>query len=132
LTLLLQFAITPTTSEVLIENKPLGASTFSKKKRHPSVRDIPGPRTTATSAKFRSLSSRPIQIWYDNGTPELSFQGELTSGQETTTNAYVGHVFIFTEKANKANVLARHTITADQVGDLNPLIHHFMSRCSIL
>lgn len=96
-------------------------TTFSTRRRHPSIRDIPGPRTTATSAKFRSLSSRPIQIWYDNGTPDWSFQGELSSGQETTTNAYQGHVFIFTEKANKANVLARHTITADKVKDYSSI-----------
>jgi prolyl 4-hydroxylase len=113
--------ITPSSQEILITNNPSTAEaassrTFVKKsRRHPSVRDIPGPRTTATSAKFRSLSSRPIQIWYDNGTPEMSFQGELISGQETTTNAYQGHVFFFTEKANKKNVLAKHTISADQV-----------------
>lgn len=28
----------------------------------------------------------------------MSFQGELASGQETTTNAYAGHVFVFTDK----------------------------------
>jgi hypothetical protein len=87
----------------------------SKQRRHPSVIDVPGPRTTATSAKFRSLSSRPIEIWYDDKTAEWSFQGELKSGQETTTNAYAGHVFIFTEKGNKRNVLARHTIRSDKV-----------------
>lgn len=45
----------------------------------------------------------------------MSFQGELTSGQETTTNAYAGHVFVFTEKTNKSNILARHIITPDKV-----------------
>ncbi len=101
--------------EIVLQNKPLEVSTFTKKTRHPSVKDVSGSRTTAAAAKFRSLSSRPIQIWYDNGTPEMSFQGELASGQETTTNAYAGHVFYFTEKKNKSNVLARHTITPNQV-----------------
>ena len=90
-------------------------SSSTKSRRNPSVKDIPGPRTLATSVRFRNLSGNRIEIWYDNGTPAGSFQGELGPGMDSTTNAYVGHVFYFTEKGNRKNELARHTITEDKV-----------------
>mmetsp|Transcript_11491 Transcript_11491/g.17493 ORF Transcript_11491/g.17493 Transcript_11491/m.17493 type:complete len:501 (-) Transcript_11491:167-1669(-) len=111
------FVITYDETEVVLRNKEATIIENKSKsyRQHPSVKNIPGPRTTATSVKFRSLSSRTIEIWYDNGTPEGSPQGELRSGQETTTNAYEGHVFFFTVKGKKELELARHTIVADQV-----------------
>lgn len=87
----------------------------TKIRRHPNVKDIPGARTTATSIKFRNLSAKTIEIWYDDGTDAGSFQGQLNSGQDSTTNAYEGHVFFFTEMGNKQNELARYTITANKV-----------------
>lgn len=81
---------------------------------HPNVVPIRGSRTTAQSVKFRSLSSRPLDIWFDNGA-DGSFQGSLKSGQETTTTTYAGHVFYFTVSKNKSHEIARFTMTPDQV-----------------
>lgn len=81
---------------------------------HPNVVSIRGSRTTAQSAKFRSLSSRTLDIWFDNGA-DGSFQGSLKSGQETTTTTYAGHVFYFTLSKNKSHEVARFTMTPNQV-----------------
>jgi hypothetical protein len=74
----------------------------------------PGPRTTACAAKFRSLSSRPLHIWWDDGKSGVD-QGVLYPGQETTTNAYEGHIFYFTNNLNKNEEIARVTIRKDMV-----------------
>lgn len=63
-------------------------------RQHPYVISIPGSRTTACAAKFRSLSSRAINMWWDDGQNGV-FQGTLLPGQESTTNTYEGHVFFF-------------------------------------
>jgi hypothetical protein len=112
----MQFVISRHTEEILIgsDTPTFTESGATKVRRHPNVKDIPGARTTATSIKFRNLSAKTIEIWYDNSTPEGSFQGELKSGQDSTTNAYEGHIFFFTEKGNKKNELARFTITAEK------------------
>ncbi len=83
-------------------------------KVHYMVKQNEGPRTTATYAKFRSLSSRSVDIWFENGAGG-SFQGTIRPGQQTTTNAYDGHVFYFTESGNKDKVLLRVTIRPSQV-----------------
>eukprot|EP01034_Spumella_vulgaris_P031088 gene31088-38420_t len=66
------------------------------------------------AAKFRSLSPKKIQIWYDDGGDGVE-QGYLSLGQETTTNTYNGHVFFFTEFGNRDNELARFTMDPDKV-----------------
>lgn len=112
-----QFTIHKGEYEYVLENPSAASiqlSTESKSRRHPQVVDIPGRRTTATSVKFRSLSSRVIDIWFDDGGAG-SMQGTLRSGQETTTNAYLGHVFFFTDHNNRSHELDRITITADKV-----------------
>ena len=87
----------------------------AKKRRHPNIIDIPGRRTTATAVIFRSLSSRHLQIWYDNGTPTGSFSGDLIPGGQSTTNAYYGHKFFFTDKKNPEHRVATIEITSDRV-----------------
>jgi hypothetical protein len=61
--------------------------------------------TTAMNARFRSISPRTLQIWYDNGEGG-SKMGRLKVGQETTTNTYETHEFFFTdlEKGDKVEV----------------------------
>lgn len=71
--------------------------------------------SSAMAAKFRSLSPKKIQIYYDDGRGGVE-QGHLSLGQETTTNTYEGHVFFFTEYGNKKNELARYTMSPNQVG----------------
>mmetsp|Transcript_1809 Transcript_1809/g.3412 ORF Transcript_1809/g.3412 Transcript_1809/m.3412 type:complete len:501 (+) Transcript_1809:53-1555(+) len=85
------------------------------KHRHPNIIDIPGRRTTATAVIFRSLSTRPMQMWYDNGTPTGSFSGDFSAGGQSTTNAYLGHKFFFTDKNNVSNRVAHVEITEDRV-----------------
>jgi hypothetical protein len=81
---------------------------------HSLVKEVSGPRTTAHYAKFRSLSSRVLDVWFDDGNSG-SAQGTIRPGHETTTNAYLGHVFFFTVHGDKSKEIARITIRADQV-----------------
>jgi prolyl 4-hydroxylase len=76
---------------------------------HPQVVNIPGPRTTACAAKFLSLSSRPLDMYWDDGRQGVG-QGRLQPGMESTTNSYAGHVFYFTEQGSKDNEIQRVTI----------------------
>jgi hypothetical protein len=87
----------------------------SVKRRHPNIIDIPGRRTTATAVIFRSLSTRHMQMWYDNGTPSGSFSGDLLPGGQATTNAYFGHKFFFTDKKNVSHRVATVEISPDRV-----------------
>lgn len=79
---------------------------------HPSVKLL-NARTTAVSAKFRSLITEPIKIWYENNQGG-SFQGSLSLGKEYTLNTYEGHVFFFTNE-EKTVEYARHVMRKDQV-----------------
>lgn len=88
---------------------------------HPSVK-ILNTRTTAVSAKFRSLISEPIKIWYENNNGG-SFQGSLSLGKEYTLNTYEGHVFFFTNDA-KTKEYARFVMRKDQVGLALLIIHY--------
>jgi len=81
---------------------------------HPSVVQLKGPKTTAMSAKFRSMSPRKVEMWYDDGGSGTE-SGHLVLGQETTTNTYEGHVFYFTVAGHKDQVLARFTMNPNQV-----------------
>jgi hypothetical protein len=79
---------------------------------HPYVIPIPGQRTTACAAKFRSLSSRIMNMWWEDGKGGL-FQGTLQPGQESTINTYEGHVFFFTDSKIKEDIISRILITKD-------------------
>lgn len=81
---------------------------------HPHVKLINN-RVTAMSAKFRSLSGRNLDVWYDNGTPEGTEQAKLKPGMMSTTNTYEGHSFFVTVQGNKSHVLSRFSITKERV-----------------
>ena len=81
---------------------------------HPHVKTLKGPKTTAMAAKFRSMSPRKIEMFYDDGGAGTE-QGHLVLGQETTTNTYAGHVFYFTVAGHKDQVLARFTMDPNKV-----------------
>lgn len=80
---------------------------------HPQV-VVLNQHTTAMAVKFKSLSSRPLDFWFDDGGNGI-FEGHLSMGQETTTNAYLGHNFYFALSGNKSVVIARFTVKDDQV-----------------
>ena len=67
---------------------------------------IMGYRSVAMSAKFRCLTPFEVDYYYDDG-GEGTFQGTLSLGKETTTNTYEGHVFFFTRKGKKDEVVNR-------------------------
>lgn len=81
---------------------------------HPHMKLINNP-VTAMSAKFRSLSGRNLDVWYDNGTPQGTEQAKLNPGMMSTTNTYEGHSFFVTVQGNKSHVLSRFTITKEKV-----------------
>lgn len=71
-------------------------------------------RTTATSAKFRCLVPKGVDIYYEDGRGGLT-QGALSMGQEYTVNTYDGHVFFFTQRGDKNREVARFTIDSQRV-----------------
>ena len=85
----------------------------NRNRLHPLVSRL-GQGSTAMSAKFRSLSSRDLQVWYDDGRGGVE-QAYLQPGKESTTNTYIGHSFFVTPENNKNEVLNRFTISADKV-----------------
>lgn len=80
---------------------------------HPQI-TLTHSKSLAMAAKFRSLSSRMLDLWFDDG-GEGVWEGHLKMGQETTTNTYVGHVFIITVSGKKREEVARVHIVANQV-----------------
>lgn len=86
----------------------------TRTRAHPDVIALKGPKTTAMAAKFRSMSKRKVEMWYDDGGVGTE-QGHLVLGQETTTNTYAGHVFFFTVAGHKDQELARFTMNPNQV-----------------
>jgi hypothetical protein len=69
-------------------------------RQHPRVVDIPGLRTSAMAAKFVSMSSRTLWMFWDDGR-EGVHSDSLKPGEESTTNSYVGHEFFFTPRGQK-------------------------------
>lgn len=67
----------------------------------------------AMSAKFRSLSGKTINLWYDDGQGGTA-QAHLSPGHETTTNTYVGHEFFVTYGDKTEEEVTRFRINADQ------------------
>lgn len=77
---------------------------------------IIGSKTTAMAAKFKCHCTA-VDYYYDDGGAGV-FQGSLSLGKETTINTYEGHVFYFTQKNKKENVLARYLMVVDKVNFL--------------
>jgi hypothetical protein len=66
------------------------------------------------NAKFRSLSPRKVDMWYDDG-GEGTPQGTLSTGMESTTNTFIGHVFYVTLHGDRSKELARFTMEKGKV-----------------
>lgn len=81
---------------------------------HPLVTLMHGRKSTSVGAKFKSLSSRTLDMYWEDGRDGVP-QGTLRSGRESTTNTYEGHVFYFTEHNKKSNEVARVHIFQNQV-----------------
>lgn len=81
---------------------------------HPSVVAIYFHESTSVNAKFLSMSTRPLDMYWDDGDKGLA-QGRILPGQESATNSYEGHVFFFTAKGNKSEVVARVKMESGKV-----------------
>lgn len=93
---------------------------------HPDVKELaPYERAShAVTAKFRSLSGKKIDLWFNNGADGIP-QAFLSPGQETTTNGYEGHEFYATYAHDKSIEISRFRISHDKAlyiinDELNP------------
>ena len=86
---------------------------MKKDRPHPLVK-ILYQRSTAMAAKFRSLSSRNLDIYYDDGGSGVE-QAHLRPGMISTLNTYEGHSFFVTPEKLKSKLLSRFTIAKDKV-----------------
>jgi hypothetical protein len=82
-------------------------------RKHPQV-VLTNSRSFAMDAKFKSLSNRMLDLWFEDGRGGL-YNGHLQPGQVTTTNTYVGHTFFVTAHGKKNEEIARFSIRADKV-----------------
>ena len=71
-------------------------------------------QVTQVPAKFRSLSPRPIELFYDDGSKEGVIQAALQLGTESTTNSYLGHTFVARPQGDKTTEIARFTISREK------------------
>lgn len=84
-----------------------------RKRPHPAVKELKEPRTHAMNAKFLSMSSKEVELWFDDHNSGL-FQAHLKTNQESSTNTYEGHHFFVTEKGNKERVIAKFTMVKEK------------------
>ncbi len=86
-------------------------------RQHPLVLTMEGERIDSSvmmNAKFRSLSPRKVDMWYDDG-KDGTPQGTLSTGQESTTNTFIGHQFYVTAHGDKSKEIARFTMEKNRV-----------------
>lgn len=106
--------IPPDTRKHTVEKGEGKIGTGFRDQPHPAVTFIDRGRCTAVSARFRSMSSRVLDLWFDDGQGGLA-QGTLRMGVDTTSTSYEGHVYFYTlHGGDKSNVLGRHVINKDQ------------------
>ena len=117
-----QGGVTLTISHHLRPPKKYQYNVTKKSARHHSISDLSRSQrvdidSVPMAAKFRSLSARPIELYYDSGQRGApgQLQCHLKSGQETTTTTYVGHKFYAVYPDSKNNRLMNFEITSDKV-----------------
>jgi len=82
---------------------------------HPSVQYLDVGRSTSVNARFRSLSSRTIDLYYDGGPGEYVHSATLQMGQDTSSASYEGHQFFFTPHGDISTIIGRVTVSKDEV-----------------
>ena len=116
-----EFAVKAGVNDYKVGSTNIGRRPFVKayidvdfrERPHPDVTALHQPPSTAMSAKFRNLSNRKVDFYYDDGRGGTA-QGHLRPGQETTTNTYEGHEFFFTEAGRKDKDVARFAMRKDE------------------
>jgi hypothetical protein len=96
-------------------NSPNNIEYYVEKRNrlHPMVQLL-SERSTSMAAKFRSLSGRNLQIYWDDGREGVE-QAFLSPGMISTLNTYEGHTFFATPEDDKTKVLNRFTISKEKV-----------------
>ena len=119
-------AFQPVRAKQAVSTRPLNSDEDPAKRRlnievrnrhHPNVLSMANERIDSSvmmNAKFRSLSPRKVDLWYDDGKTGTP-QGTLSTGQESTTNTFVGHVFYVTLHGNKSTEITRFTMEKGRV-----------------
>eukprot|EP00607_Mallomonas_marina_P002246 CAMPEP_0182438228 /NCGR_PEP_ID=MMETSP1167-20130531/85614_1 /TAXON_ID=2988 /ORGANISM="Mallomonas Sp, Strain CCMP3275" /LENGTH=398 /DNA_ID=CAMNT_0024631491 /DNA_START=84 /DNA_END=1277 /DNA_ORIENTATION=+ len=83
---------------------------------HPNVQYLDEGISTSVNARFKSLSSRILDLYYDGGRGQKgSLQAVLAMGQETSTASYEGHQFYYTPHDEPEVILGRHVVSKDVV-----------------
>eukprot|EP01041_Mallomonas_annulata_P003413 gene3413-6774_t len=68
--------------------------------------------STSAAARFRSLSSRELDLWDGDFDEPLE---TIREGEDTTYNTYEGYVYSYTPHGEPDNILGNFTISNDQV-----------------
>lgn len=89
----------------------------STSRPHPSVRKLPkSSRSTGLLAIFRSLSTRNLDLWYDDESGgEYSYQGSLIPGEVTSITAYEQNMFVVTPVDSPTEIISRIRILPNKV-----------------
>ena len=112
-----KFIISKESKVILEETSAHVSINISTKRRpHPSIVNLPGPRTTSMYVMMKSLSSRNLDLWFEDGSAEMDYQGPLRPGEITSTNAKEGDKFVLTESGQRVQLM-RFVLRKDQVRD---------------
>lgn len=106
----------PLVPSVLHINPNFTLDVEARSRPHPAVKPLrPHEKASnAMSARFRSLSAKKIDLWYNDG-KDGTPQAFLGPGQTTATNSYVGHEFYATYAHDKSIELTRFRVSPDKV-----------------
>mmetsp|Transcript_6542 Transcript_6542/g.6766 ORF Transcript_6542/g.6766 Transcript_6542/m.6766 type:complete len:508 (-) Transcript_6542:187-1710(-) len=91
----------------------LSTTKAMKQPLHSAVKYLDRGRSQSVNARFRSMSSRTIDLYYQGDGPP-SFLNTLTMGQDTSSASYEGHKFIYTPHGEVTNVLGTIIIDKDK------------------
>eukprot|EP01041_Mallomonas_annulata_P007474 gene7474-15296_t len=70
-------------------------------------------KSTSVNARFRSLSSRRLDLYYNGDEPSLT--ASMNMGQDSSSSSYEGHEFFYTPHGDMNDVLGSFVVHKDQV-----------------
>eukprot|EP01041_Mallomonas_annulata_P009613 gene9613-19978_t len=95
--------------------KAIMNSTNIRNHQHPAVKFLDQGLSTAVAARFRSLSSRKIDLYegptHENGQVEAT----MSMGQDVTFNTYADYSYYYTPHNEPNKILGKFNVNADQV-----------------
>ena len=90
---------------------------------HPAVLYLDDGISKSVNARFRSLSSRPIDLW-DSTFENHEVQAVMETGQEVTFNTYEDFTYFYSPHDDNSTVLGSFTVTQAQVLPSHPPPNH--------